>query len=57
MDRATIVASGASWQLILIKISSQIYKTVYSSPSQHTNPFVLQGDIFALQLKGHFAFG
>jgi hypothetical protein len=28
-----------------------------SSPSQHSNPSILKGDIFALQLRGHFAFG
>jgi hypothetical protein len=56
MGTTMIVASTASWQRILTTISSQMSETVYSSPSQHTNPFVLQGDIFALQLRGHFAF-
>jgi hypothetical protein len=56
MGRAMIVASRASCQRILITISSRMSETIYSSSSQHTNPFVLQGDIFALQLRGHFAF-
>jgi hypothetical protein len=57
MDRATIVAFRASWQLLFIKISSQMPESIYCRPLNTQTLSIHEGDIFALQLGGHFAFG
>jgi hypothetical protein len=60
MGRTMIVAPRASWQRILIKISFQMSEITYRRPFNAQIPLVdqqgRQGDIFMLQLRGHFDF-
>jgi hypothetical protein len=55
MDKETITVSGASWRFVVTWI---LYQTSRKQllPSKCTKSKHKQGDIFALQLRGHIAF-
>jgi len=55
MDNETIIVSGASWRFVEPWISYQTLKDRLFSV-KYTNLKNVQGDIFALQLRGHIAF-
>ena len=56
MRRTMIVACGASWQSILPRISSQTFRFLSALSEEQQNLNQAKGDIFMLQLRGHFDF-
>jgi hypothetical protein len=55
MGEEAIIVSTASWRFVLARISYQTFRKRLL-PLERTKLKHNQGDIFALQLKGHIAF-
>jgi len=56
MGRTMIVLCSASWQSILTRISPQTFRSLSALSEEQQNLNQANGDIFMLQLRGHFDF-
>jgi hypothetical protein len=56
MDKMMIVACGASWPSTLPRILSQTFKFLSTLSEEQQNLNQDKGNIFMLQLRGHFDF-